>query len=119
MTRTAMTTTEIRDAAFEVAVELARQDKRLAEILSAIQLPPDLVHDVDLPSTVEIELHSRIWAVKTDYLAPSVELLMTGAQVTDSQLRDDFARWVKKDGVSFKDHHNHTSAEPGRKDTPC
>jgi hypothetical protein len=77
----------IRQAIFEVSIELARQGMRLAEIASEVQLPRDFELDVELPNTVEIELFSRIQAVKKDYIQPGTEALMAAIQVTDSELR--------------------------------
>jgi len=92
MRRSVMSTAECQDAIFEVAVELARQDRRLAQIATAIQLPRDFELDAELPSTTEIELYSCIAAVKADYLERSVESLLAAAQVSDSDLRLDFIR---------------------------
>jgi hypothetical protein len=92
MSNEPMSATQCQQAVFEVALELARQDKRLAEIVSAIQLPGDFELDVELPGTVEIELFSRIHAVKADYLQPSFALLTAAAQLADSDLRVEFAQ---------------------------
>ena len=80
---------DCQQAVFEVAVELARQDKRLAELASALPLPDDFDPDT-LPSTVEIELYSRIQAVKADYLRPGLAALLEGAQLSDADLRRTF-----------------------------
>jgi hypothetical protein len=90
-----MNTTKCQQAVFEAAMELARQDKRLAELASALPLPGDFDLDV-LPSTVEIELYSRIQAVKTDYLQPGIVVLMEAAQLSDADLRLEFARDEEK-----------------------
>jgi hypothetical protein len=78
-------------AVFDVAVELARQDKRLGELASAIPLPGDFDPDI-LPSTVEFELYSRIQAVKADYLQPTIAVLMEAAQLSEAALRLKFAQ---------------------------
>lgn len=82
---------ECQQAVFEVALVLARQDKRLADLASAISLPGDFDPDI-LPSTVEFELYSRIQAVKADYLQPTVAILMEAAQLSEVALRLKFAQ---------------------------
>ena len=81
-------TTQCQQAVFEVAMELARQDKRLAELTAT--LPLHFEFEV-LPS-VETELYSRIQAVKIDYLQPSFAVLMEAAQLSDTGLRLELAR---------------------------
>lgn len=84
-------TAECQQAVFEVAMVLARQDKRLAELASAISLPGDFDPDI-LPSTVEFELYSRILAVKADYLQATIAVLMEAAQLSEADLRLKFAQ---------------------------
>jgi len=79
-----------QQAVFEVAVELARQDKRLAELAAALPLPEDFDPDT-LPSTAELELYSRIQAVKAD-LQPDIAILFAGAQLNDADLRREWLR---------------------------
>ena len=94
MRPTKMTTAECQNAVLEVALELVRQDKRLAEIASELALPPDndLGIEIEIPPTTEIDLFSRIAAVKTDYLQPTISVLLTAAQLSDAVLRIDFLR---------------------------
>lgn len=89
-----MTVADCQTAVFEVALELARQDKRLSEIASAIAFPPDADAMLDLaqPSTTEVELFSRIECVKTDLLQEAVRALLEAAQLTDAALRVESAR---------------------------
>ena len=94
MRPTKMSTADCQEAVFEVAFELARQDKRLAEIASELALPPDinLGVEIEIPPTTEIELFSRIAVVKTDYLQPAIRVVLTAAQLSDAVLRSDFLR---------------------------
>jgi hypothetical protein len=82
--------TQCQQAVFEVAVELARQDKRLAELAATLPLPEDFDPDT-LPSTAEMELYSRIQAVKAD-LQPGIAILFAGAQLNDADLRREWLR---------------------------
>lgn len=81
-------TSAAQEAVFEVAIELARQEKRLAEIVSAIQPGDDEPPGDDELASVEIELSSRIEAVKTDYLRQGFAVLMAAAQLTDRGVED-------------------------------
>jgi hypothetical protein len=89
-----MTRVECQEALFEIALELTRQDKRLAEIGSALDLPPDAdsMFEMEIPSTVEVELFSRIETVKRDYFEPAIEALLVAAQLNDAAVRHEFAR---------------------------
>jgi hypothetical protein len=85
-----------QQAVFEVAVELARQDKRLAELAAALPLPEDFDPDT-LPSTAEMELYSRIQAVKADLLQPGIAILFAGAQLNDADLRREWLAELRAD----------------------
>ena len=87
---TPINVTQCQQAVFEVAVELARQDKRLAELSAALPLPEDFDPET-LPSTAEMELYSRIQAVKAD-LQPGIAILFAGAQLNDADLRREWLR---------------------------
>jgi hypothetical protein len=77
----------IRQSVLDVVTELATQGMRLAEIASSIQLPRDFGSEVEFPNTFEIELYSRIQAVKKDYIQPCVETLTAAAHLTDFELQ--------------------------------
>ena len=103
---TPISATQCQQAVFDVAVELARQDKRLAELAAALPLPEDFDPDT-LPSTLAMELYSRIQAVKADHLQPAMAILYEGAQLTDADLRREF-----QNGVSFRQQTPVTAATP-------
>ena len=109
---TPISATQCQQAVFEVVLELGRQDKGLAELAAALPLPEDFDPDT-LPSTLEMELYSRIQAVKADHLQPAMAILYEGAQLNDADLRREF-----QDGVSFR-QQTQSPVAPGRKDTPC
>ena len=94
MRPTKMTTAECQDAVLEVALELARQDKRLAEIAEKLRLPQDAdsMFESKTAKTTEVEVFGQIDYVKMDYLGPAIEALLAAAQVTDAALRIAFLR---------------------------
>ena len=76
----------------EVALELQRLDHRLFEICDGLSLPVDVgkMREKRVPRTVAAEIHGIVEMVKTEYLAAAVANLLSVAQVTEEQIREEF-----------------------------
>ncbi len=79
-------------AVLEVALELQRLDHRLFEICESVNLPVDVakMRESRTPRTVAAELYGIVEMVRTDYLADAVRSLLSVAQVTEEQIREEF-----------------------------
>ncbi len=83
-----------QDAVFEVAIELARLDRRLAQIAGSLPLPVDVLDQFEdrVPATPAAQLYGVIGAVKVE-LRQSVDVLLEAAQVDEVALRREFRKW--------------------------
>ncbi len=83
-----------QDAVFEVAIELARLDRRLAQICGSLPLPADVLDLFEdrVPSTPAAQLYGVIGAVKVE-LRETIDVLLEAAQVDEVALRQEFRKW--------------------------
>ncbi len=83
-----------QDSVFEVAIELARLDRRLAEIATSLPLPADAedLFKERVPSIPAVHLYGLIGAVK-DELQKTVSVLLEAAQIDGVALRREFRSW--------------------------
>ncbi len=81
-----------RAAVLEVALELQRLDQRLFEIVESVALPFDVgkMRQERVPRSVAAELYGIVEMVKTECLAEAVANLLSVAQVTEEQIREEF-----------------------------
>ncbi len=83
-----------QDAVFEVAIELTRLDRRLAQISTSLPLPADVddVLEERVVSTPATQLFGVIGAVKVN-LKEAIEALLETAQIDEVTLRQEFRKW--------------------------
>ncbi len=83
-----------QDAVFEVAIDLARLDRRLAQIATSLPLPVDVYDLLEdrLPSIPAAHLYGLIGAVKGE-LRETVAVLLEAAQIDGVALRREFRSW--------------------------
>lgn len=89
-----MNSAAIQQSLFEVAMALARLDRRLVEITASIVLPPDLAQmQEDLISyDVNAHLAGIISCVRHDLLGDAIDLLKQAGEVTAADLRAEHRR---------------------------
>jgi hypothetical protein len=82
-----------QDATFEVAIELARLDRRLAQIAESLPLPVDSedLFEERVPATAATQLYGVIGGVKGE-LKEMIEVLLESAQISEAALRSEFRR---------------------------
>ena len=80
-----------QDAVFEVAIDLSRLGRRLAQIATSLPLPADVddLFEELVPSIPAVHLYSLIGAVK-DELREIVDVLLEAAQIDGATLRREF-----------------------------
>ncbi|MCP4589422.1 MAG: hypothetical protein GY842_01630 [bacterium] len=80
------------EAVFEITLEIARLDHRLAEIAATIALPPDFaeMNEDRIPKDTAANLWGTIHWVRSDLLSETIAYLREAAQLTDADLRDQF-----------------------------
>ena len=90
---------ECQEALFTVAVEVARLDKRLAEICAAIRLPSHFEEmcEFEVPFTVEGQLYSFIDLVKSEFLQEAVKTLLEAAQLEEETLVEQWKVFKRKE----------------------
>ncbi len=83
-----------QDAVFEVALELARLDRRLAQIADSLPLPADVFDQFEdrVPATPAAQLYGVIGVVKVE-LRETIDVLLEAAQVDEVALRREFRKW--------------------------
>ena len=83
-----------QDAVFEVAIELTRLDRRLAQIATSLPLPADVGELLEdgLPSIPATHLYGLIGAVKGE-LRETIAVLLEAAQIDGVALRREFRSW--------------------------
>jgi hypothetical protein len=83
-----------QDAVFEAAIELARVNRRLAQIATSLPLPADVddLFEDRVPSIPAVHLYGLIGAV-TDELRETVAVLLEAAQIDGVALRREFRNW--------------------------
>jgi hypothetical protein len=85
-----------QNEAFEVALELARLDHRLARIAESLPLPvdvEDLFNDY-AASTPSVHLYGAIGTVKEE-LWESIEMLLRASQADEASLRQSHRKVVE------------------------
>lgn len=86
------------ESVFEIALEIARLDHRLAEIAATIALPPDFaeMNEDRIPKDTAANLWGTIHWVRVDLLSEAIASLREAVQLTDANLRDEFRIWRKQ-----------------------
>lgn len=84
-----------QDETFEVALELARLDHRLARIAESLALPADVedLFNDDVPSTPSVHLYGAIGSVKEE-LGELIEMLLKASQADEASLRQSYRKVV-------------------------
>ena len=84
--------TETKLAVSEIALEIARLDHRLAEIVATIALPPDFweMNEGRTPKNTAANLWGTIQWVRNDLLSEAITSLRKAVQLSDADLRDEF-----------------------------
>jgi hypothetical protein len=80
------------ESVFEIALEIARLDHRLAEIAATIALPADFaeMNEDRIPKDPAANLWGTIHWVRSDLLSEASAYLREAVQLTDADLRDQF-----------------------------